>query len=337
VSRLILGVVAITWLWASIALANVLEMPPGLTSLETVFVGDAGNVGELSGSDAGGYYGPDRICGAVAYDYHIGKYEVTAGQYCEFLNAVAKADTYELYNLNMADPVNSRGCSIQRNGTSGNYMYSVASDYANRPVNYVSYWDACRFANWLHNDQPTGIQNLATTENGAYFLNGATSGATLLGVTRQADWKWAIASEDEWYKGAYYKGGSTNAGYWDYPTGSNSVSTDMANYDMSVGHTTDAGSYACSSPYGTFDQGGNLWEWNESVLYDWYRGLRGGGFGHHADSLLASIRKSHLSSNDENNISGFRVVQVPEPGSLLLLVLASMILTPQLSHRSRAA
>jgi len=30
----------------------------------------------------------------------------------------------------------------------------------------------------------------------------------------------AVASEDEWYKAAYYKGGSTNAGYWYYPTGS---------------------------------------------------------------------------------------------------------------------
>ena len=28
----------------------------------------------------------------------MGKYDVTVGQYCEFLNAVAKTDTYGLYN-----------------------------------------------------------------------------------------------------------------------------------------------------------------------------------------------------------------------------------------------
>ena len=30
-----------------------------------------------------------------------------------------------------------------------------------------------------------------------------------------------MTSEDEWYKAAYYKGGSKNAGYWNYPTCSN--------------------------------------------------------------------------------------------------------------------
>jgi len=66
-------------------------MPAGLTSLEMVTVGDPGNPGQLSGQSAPGGYGYDRICGSVGYIYRIGKYEVTAGQYCEFLNAVAKS------------------------------------------------------------------------------------------------------------------------------------------------------------------------------------------------------------------------------------------------------
>ena len=53
----------------------------------------------------------------------------------------------------------------------------VAGDWAGRPVNYVSYWDSCRFANWLNNGQPTGPQGAGTTETGAYTLNGATFGA----------------------------------------------------------------------------------------------------------------------------------------------------------------
>ena len=60
--------------------------------VETVTVGNPGNAGEWSGESYGGY-GPDRICGAVDYTYNIGKYEVTAGQYTEFLNAVAGVDT----------------------------------------------------------------------------------------------------------------------------------------------------------------------------------------------------------------------------------------------------
>ena len=45
----------------------------------------------------------------------------------------------------------------------------MAADWADRPVNYVSFWDAARFANWLHNGQPTGAQGAGTTEDGAYI------------------------------------------------------------------------------------------------------------------------------------------------------------------------
>jgi hypothetical protein len=37
-------------------------------------------------------------------------------------------------------------------------------------VNHVSWYDAVRFANWLHNGQPTGAQDNTTTEGGAYTL-----------------------------------------------------------------------------------------------------------------------------------------------------------------------
>ena len=92
----------------------------GLASLETVPVGNPGNAGELSGASAGGY-GDDAIVGAVAYEYNIGKYEVTAGQYTEFLNAVATADPYGLYDDWMWS--SPRGCKIERAGSSGSYTY----------------------------------------------------------------------------------------------------------------------------------------------------------------------------------------------------------------------
>ena len=127
-----------------------------------VTVGNPGNTGEWSGESYGGY-GPDRICGAVDYAYNIGKYEVTAGQYCEFLNAVAATDTHGLYAPNMNS--HSYGCQITQNGSSGSHTYDFSgrpngteADWANRPVNYVSWGDAARFCNWLHNGQPTGSQ-----------------------------------------------------------------------------------------------------------------------------------------------------------------------------------
>ena len=310
-------------------------------TMDTVPVGNTGNTGEGSGQSYGGY-GPDRICGAVGYQFNIGKYEVTAGQYTAFLNAVAVTDTYGLYNTLMADPsFGPLGCNIERAGSSGSYSYSVASDWADRPVNYVSFWDACRFANWLHNGQPTGAQGAGTTETGAYTLGGynGNDGQT---IQRNPVWKWAVTSEDEWYKAAYYKGGSTNAGYWDYPTRSNTapgqdlndVSGNNANYHgtpypiQSPYYTTVAGEFQNSaSPYGTFDQGGNVWEWNESITYQdatyAYRVIRGGSFYSDSSYLAASFRGGAYPFFVSDDV-GFRVVEIPEPATLGLMALGAL-------------
>ena len=133
--------------------------------IETVTVGNPGNAG-----DPQQFQG---IFGAVDYVYAIGKYEVTAGQYAAFLNAVAATDTVRALRREMW--THAEGCKIERTGSPGSYAYSVAPDRANRPVNFVSWGDAARFANWLHNGQPTGAQDLTTTEDGSYFLDGKTA------------------------------------------------------------------------------------------------------------------------------------------------------------------
>jgi len=314
-------------------------------TIDTVAVGNAGNAGELSGAGAGRPGdGPDRICGSVSYAYNIGKYEVTAGQYTAFLNAVAATDTYGLYNTYMSRT--DYGSGITRGGTSGSYTYSVASAFVNRPVNFVCWGDSARFANWLHNGQPTGAQDASTTEDGAYYLNGATTNAQLLAVNREADWRWAITSEDEWYKAAYHKNDGVTGNYFDYPTSSDTapgqdmadVSGNNANYYTapyawpidSPYYTTVAGEFQNSdSPYGTFDQGGNVWEWNEAFIYGALCGARGGSFGDgdmiNGDSLQASNRYYDdwyygLGGPTHEDINlGFRVSAVPEPSSLIAL------------------
>jgi formylglycine-generating enzyme required for sulfatase activity len=328
---------------ASVALGDVFNMGPGLTSLETVNVGNAGNAADTRYATPG--------YGAVSYEYKIGKYEVTAGQYTAFLNAVAVTDTYGLYSTDMDTAVYSFGCNIKRTGSSGSYAYTVASDWANRPVNTVSFWDAARFTNWLHNGQPTGAQGAGTTERGTYTLDGYT-GSDGRAIQRNADWKWAITSEDEWYKAAYYKGGSTNAGYWDYPTRSNTAPgqniadasgnnanyyTDPHAYPIHDGkYTTIVGEFQNSAgPYGTFDQGGNVWELNEAIpnQSSTYaaRGQRGGAFYYYYfrdvydGDLLASYRGMWNHPTGESFVFGFRVAsQVPEPATMALLAMGGV-------------
>ncbi len=300
--------------------------------IETVPVGNAGNADDTHGDGYGG----------VGYTYNIGKYEVTAGQYCEFLNAVADTDTYGLYYPMMDYDANPEdwGCNIKRNGSSGTYTYSVASDWANRPVNYVDWGDAARFTNWLHNGQPTGVQGNSTTEDGAYYLNGATGNAALLAVSRELDATWVIPTEDEWYKAAYHKNDGVTGNYFDYPTSSDTTpSNDLVepsdpgnnatfyDNDYTIGspyYRTEVGAHENSeSPYDTFDQGGNLWEWNEAIIQESYRGMRGGSFFLNDSYLHASYRHSSYPSYEYVSV-GFRVSEIPEPATMVLLVLGGL-------------
>ncbi len=298
---------------------------------------------------------PGTGYGSVDYGYNIGVYEVTAGEYTEFLNAVADMDPYGLYNPDMSSTTSpEHGCNIQREGsgvTGDPYAYSVPQDWSEHPVNHVGWADAARFANWLHNGQPDGAVGPGTTEDGAYQLNGATINAELLAITREQDWRWALSNEDEWYKAAYY---DANAGtYYTYPTGSNSVptsepppGTDMvagsANYDdndYSDGWFDIAlvGSYTAKpsdSPTGTYDQGGNVAEWVEATLNVDYRVVRGAAY----DGGTWYMQSQHpfwAYPDDEDASFGFRVVQVPEPATISLLLAAAATLCSRPARRRR--
>ena len=210
--------------------ADVFNMPGGQTSLQFVTVGDPGNAAD-----------PTTGYGAVGYVFQIGTYDVTVGQYCQFLNAVAKTDTYGLYNSGMATDFPT--IAIIQSGSSGNYSYLVAGGYsqaANCPIFDVNWGDAARFCNWLQNGQPTGAQGPGTTETGAYTLNGDVS--DLLSETRNTQATYFLPSRDK-RKAAYYdpalNGGT--GGYWLFPTRSD---TEPSN-SLSTTGTNNANFFSC--------------------------------------------------------------------------------------------
>jgi len=302
-------------------------------TIDTVLIGDAGNP-----NDSTGY-------GAVSYTYRIGTYEVNLNQYTAFLNAVAATDTYSLYNTSMGTNLNIAG--ISRSGSSGSYSYSVIGSGL-RPVTYVSWFDAARFSNWMANGQPTGLQVAGTTEDGAYSLLGATSGVgfakNTINPNTSGTTTWWIPSEDEWYKAAYYDPGPSGPSddYWQYATRSDSTpgnqigaGTNQANYrDNGVYSVTQSSSYSSSqnyltdggvfsssgSYYGTFDQGGNVYEWNDAVIGS-SRGLRGGTWNISDPKVLKSSFRNGTTPTNEVNFVGFRVASVPEPSTAMLLML----------------
>ena len=305
-------------------------------SIALVPVGNPGNAGQLSGAGTGfGGYGPDAIVGGVNYDYAMGKYDVTAGQYCAFLNAVAAADPYALYCPDVDTNNDSYGCNIKQSGVSGSYTYSVASDWADRPVNFVSWGDAARFVNWLQNGQPvgtlTGNPSLdgRLTEDGTYDLDGATTYDALMAVTRNPSARWWLPTENEWYKAAYYDPQKPGGpGYWNFATGTNGFPSNVlttpdpgnnANYYDTIGGPywrTPVGAFTNSkSPYGTFDQDGNVWQWNETAVTSTSFGLRGGSFADGSVNVLAAAYRSYggTPTLESSNI-GFRVDRALLPG-----------------------
>ena len=284
--------------------------------------------------------------GGVAYSYQISKYETTNAQYAEFLNAVAATDTNNLFNTNMADPriqttqnIPYLG-GIERSGSQGSYSYRTIAGRENLPVNWISFYDTLRFANWLHNGQPIGAQNGFTTEDGAYTF----SGETTVGE-RNAEASIFLTSEDEWYKAAYYNP-ATNT-YFDYPTATdvqlqcalpgatpNTASCGWVSSDFS-----EVGSYTgTASAVGTFDQAGNVIEWNETLVEHAFlrRGLRGGTLGSdqfqltRPTSLMASAREQQNPAFHYYN-HGFRVARaaIPEPSTALLLAIGLVGLAAQ--------
>jgi formylglycine-generating enzyme required for sulfatase activity len=302
--------------------ALLLVVPAHAVTIDWVTVGDPGNTADWTG------------LGAVNYVYRIGKYEVTNAQYAEFLNAVAATDTHSLYSTRMAL---DRFGGITRSGGSGSYRYSATAGREDMPVNHVSFWDALRFANWMHNGQPSGGQDGTTTEDGAYTIT--PDGIANNTITRNVGAMIFLTSEDEWYKAAYYDALSTS--YFDYPAGTDAVTTcampgaaaNTANCNVVVYDLTDVGSYTGSaSPSGTFDQGGNVVEWNEAIIRTSNRVVRGGSFIGYPSHLAVSHRGYTIPIGQSNGV-GFRVAMIPEPTTSLLfgLGLASLALRRRLS------
>jgi formylglycine-generating enzyme required for sulfatase activity len=271
------------------------------------------------------------------------KFEFTNQQYVQFLNSVDPNgnQTNAIYNASMGSA--ARGGISFTSGNSAGTKYAVKTNMGNKPVNYVSWFDAARVSNWLHN----GATSAASMETGAYNLNNATSGNA---VALIAGARFFIPSENQWYKAAYYKGGSTTAGYWAYATQSNSVPTSVtangtgngsagssgnfANYNLGArwgspvqnGNLTTVGTNGGPSAYGAFDMIGNVSEWNDlDSSSSSSRGIRGGSWGNNFSDLSSSTRYDNNPSGEFVSI-GFRVASlsssappaVPEPSMMVI-------------------
>ena len=306
----------------SAALLVAFAVPVLAVTISWVPVGNPGNANDPA---------TGNLYGGVAYNYNIGTYDVTNSQYAEFLNTKdpTGANTLGLWNSNMANATVG-GINFNAGNANGS-KYTLISGAQNHPVNFATWYDSIRFANWLNNGQGSG-----DTESGAYTL--LHDGSPLptptpsngLSITRNAGATVFLPSQNEWYKAAYNIP-ATNS-YYQYPTSSNTIPTassptalpNHANFfPGGPGTLTDVGAYSgTTSPYGAFDMGGNVFQWNEALISGSFRSLRGGSWAEFASVLQSSLRSSFDPAVGNDDV-GFRVASlVPEPSTAVLAVIA---------------
>jgi formylglycine-generating enzyme len=308
-----------------VALLGSLPLPAHAVTIDMVTVGNPGNANDTGGSGIG----------RVDYSYQIGKYDVTIGQYTAFLNAVdpSGANSSGIYSASMGTDLNIAGISYTAGASAGAKYSPIGS--AARPISFVSWFDAARFANWMTNGQGSG-----STETGAYTLNGATSGNAVVANPGAA---FRLPTENEWYKAAYYdptlNGGT--GGYYAYATQSNTAPgnvvgstanqanyrranvfsvTQSSGYSSDQNYLSDVGAFSGSgSFYGTYDQSGNVFQWNDlDGTAGSIRGLRGGDWNRSDPVFLSSSYSTVSGPLGEGSNTAFRLVSpvaVPEPST----------------------
>jgi len=212
--------------------------------------------------------------------FAMGKYEITNGQYCDYLNWAYSEGQLEISNgvvYSVDDSSNSfKYCNTSAISSESQIgysedMFSVRSktgrDMSNDPMLLVSWYGAVAYCNWR--SQQEGLEecyNLAT-----WTCDFSKHGYRL---PTEAEWEYAA------------RGGHHDP-YYRFPWG-DTISHSQANYyssqsqyDISPtrGHhpvwkantvypfTSPVGSFA-SNDYGLYDMIGNVWEW----CNDWYSG-----------------------------------------------------------------
>ena len=302
-------------------------------TLDVATIGNPGNAANSSN--------PYSL-GSVAGTYFMSRTETTNAQYVAFLNAVDQGGTNPrgVYSSSMTSNANG-GIDFNAAAATGS-KYSVKSgapsgspggtSYGSMPVNFVTWFSAARFVNWISAGQPSGTSATTAMDSGAYTLSSATSGNV---VARNPGAQYFLPSQNEWYKAGFYNGSS----YTQYPTNSNSqpantltlTGSNSGNWGNSATPTTtpiNTNAYANTvSSYGLYGMWGNVFEMTDTSVSGTASQFitMGGNF----NTLLSNANQwdattsfvQGLSTSSASGGVGFRVgsiAPVPEPETITL-------------------
>lgn len=272
-------------------------------SITFVPIGNPGNPADTTGEP--------NPAGSVGYHYNMGKFEVSR-------DMVHKANA-------------EGGLGISQDSMS----FVVGGPRPNMPATGISWNEAARLVNWLNTSQgfqaaykfdaQPGQPDYSSNANIQLWQLGEP-GFDSTNPYRNSQARYFLPSAHEWYKAAYYdpKKDGGLGGYWDYPTGSDTVPTNVSGgtaagtavwgFWNSLG-PADVENAGGLSPYGVMGLAGNVREWEETAFNllnnnpSEVRGVRGGSWSFNALLLHASFRQ-FVDAVDESNHNGFRVASM---------------------------
>jgi hypothetical protein len=269
--------------------------------IEFVPIGSPGNLADTTGDP--------NPAGSVPYRYRIGKYEISE---------------------QMIDKANALGGLGITKDTRG----------PDKPVTRVSWFEAAKFVNWLNMDAGFPVAYKFDALGNFQLWDPNDPGYNPDNLFRNKLAKYVLPSADEWYKAAFYDP-ATNQ-WFDFPNGSDDPPVAVASgtapntavYDQPFEQgPADVMLAGGASPFGTVGQAGNVWEWEETAVDlpnndpQAVRGIRGYAWLPSSGNYLglsSSFRNHSLPSRSIGD-TGFRVVAIPEPSAICLLLSANLL------------
>lgn len=295
--------------------------------------------------------------GQVNYEFRASRLEVTTSQWAEFLNAFAPFDQSPL------DHDGPLRWGAFRSGSlpNGNFVISLDPLRANAgqlPIGGISWRDAARYCNWLHNNKEVSLAAIST---GAYDTT-TWGGGPGVGYTddprRMPGAKFFMPELSEYLKATHYdpnRYGPGQGGYWQYKTASDTppipglpgVGTTNAGYqpggDPFAAWNIPLGAYTnVQTAYGIFDSSGGGKEWIESWTEQVTVNGRMASGSYAAVSLeglaladgIGWVGGGSSNLNAPNPSTSFRIYStIPSPGVLAL----GMVSGWMASRRTRPA
>jgi len=303
--------------------------PPPDYDFDWVTIGDPGNAPYPGG-------GPNNFNagrGGVDYRYRMSRTEIRASQWLEFVNTFAGelGDPFQFFNVSS---LITRDFSYTGPGRQYKLAEGFGDNPGDAPVLRITWRNAARYANWLHNDKAPTLDALAT---GAYDTSTwGNDGIVILDDEAHLPGaRFWIPTLDEWLKAVHYdpdKNGPGQGGWWEYPDGSD---TPLIPGPPGLGQTTAGidedeltpalfriGIYPdVQTPWGLLDASGAGSEWLEDFGNDDFPASRMFDGAPLGDPDLTDIDTAWLTPAGSFTPISLRLASaVPSPPSAALLV-----------------